>query len=172
MAMEINGSYSPYRIDYEEQLKTKQQEKAGETTQKSGEIPLPKDAYISSEEADRKPIGLYRLDRDENGNPTIQFDDPKKPVNAAQDKSPKASEESCTANTDQVDKEIKNLKEEKKQLEQQLKAASADEEKTKNLEKKLAQVEAELSQKDNDTYRRQHAVVTKTKGNYTVGQKD
>lgn len=30
----------------------------------------------------------------------------------------------------------------------------------KELEKKLAQIEEELSQKDNDTYRRQNAVIS------------
>ncbi len=54
-------------------------------------------------------------------------------------------------------REIKELKEKKKELEQQIKSASGDEEKVKELESKLAQVERELSQKDNDTYRRQHS---------------
>ena len=51
------------------------------------------------------------------------------------------------------------MKEEKRQLEQQIQAET-DENKVKELEKKLAQVEAELSQKNNDTYRRQNAVVS------------
>ena len=68
--------------------------------------------------------------------------------------------EEVTGNTDAVDREIEKLKKKKQQLEQQIRKASGDEEKTKELEKKLAQVESELAQKDNDTYRRQHAVVT------------
>lgn len=63
----------------------------------------------------------------------------------------------CTANTDEVDREIKKLKEKKQQLEQQIRMAAEDEEKVRDLEKELAQVESELSQKDNDAYRRQHA---------------
>ena len=55
---------------------------------------------------------------------------------------------------------IEKLKEDKKQLEQQIKVAAGDEEKMKELEKKLAQIEGELSQKDNDTYRRQNAVIS------------
>lgn len=35
-----------------------------------------------------------------------------------------------------------------------------DETKVEDLKAKLAQVEMELSQKDNDTYRRQHATYT------------
>ena len=35
-----------------------------------------------------------------------------------------------------------------------------DKEKAKVLEKKLAQIEGQLSQKDNDTYRRQNAVIS------------
>ena len=63
----------------------------------------------------------------------------------------------CTTNTDQVDREIKQLREKKKQLEQQLESAVGDEKKCRELEKQLAQINAELAHKDNDTYRRQHA---------------
>lgn len=156
MAMKIDGNYSYYGMDYEEQLRTKQQEKANET-EKEKEA---KDEYISSEESDRKPSGLYRLGQDENGNPKVLYDDPKKPANTEKDRAPETSEEKCTGNTDQVDREIKQLKEKKKQLEQQIRTVSGDEEKRRELEKILAQVESELSQKDNDTYRRQHSVFT------------
>lgn len=63
----------------------------------------------------------------------------------------------CTTDTDQVDREIKQLREKKKQLEQQLERAVGDEKKCRELEKQLAQINAELAHKDNDTYRRQHA---------------
>lgn len=63
----------------------------------------------------------------------------------------------CTTNTDQVDQEIKQLREKKKQLEQQLERAVGDEKKCRELEKQLAQINAQLAHKDNDTYRRQHA---------------
>ena len=57
-------------------------------------------------------------------------------------------------------KEAEKATEEKKQqLEQQIRSASGDEKKIRELEKKLAQVENELSQKDNDTYRRQNTSV-------------
>lgn len=68
-------------------------------------------------------------------------------------------EASCTGNTDKVDREIEKLKKKKAELEQQL-SSETDERKIKSLEKELAQVERELSQKDNDAYRRQHAVYT------------
>lgn len=161
MAMEINGNYSYYGTDYEEQLKTRRQEKA-DGAEEGKETPVPKDEYISSEESDRKPTGLYRLGQDENGNPKVLYDDPKKPANAGKGSASEALEEKCTGSTDQVDREIKQLKEEKKQLEQQIKTASGDEEKLKELEQKLSQVESELNQKDNDTYRRQHTVFTGT----------
>lgn len=70
----------------------------------------------------------------------------------------KEEPETCVADTNAVDREIRKLKEKKQKLEQQIQSASGDEKKTKELEKKLAQVEQELSQKDNDTYRRQHTV--------------
>ena len=76
-----------------------------------------------------------------------------------QKKSATGKAEECTTNTDAVDREIEKLKEEKRQLEQQIQAET-DDEKVKELEKKLARVEAELNQKNNDTYRRQNAVVS------------
>ncbi len=104
------------------------------------------DEYTKSEPSDAKPSGLYRFEQDEHGNQKLVFDDPKKDTRT------------CTGNTDQVDREIQKLKEKAQQLEQQIQAASGDEEKKAALEKKLAQVQSELSQKDNDTYRRQHTI--------------
>lgn len=69
----------------------------------------------------------------------------------------------CTTNTDKVDAEIKKLKEEKKQILQQLRKADGDAERQAELEKRLAQLDAELLAKDNDTYRKQHATHTTQK---------
>ncbi len=157
MSMEVRGNYKDYTNDYLERLqeerdKTKETGKEQDAENKNEGIQTPKDEYISSEKSGRKPSGLYHMGKDENGNPKVLYDDPKKADGA--------EPEEVTANTDKVDREIEKLKRQKQQLEQQIKAASGDEEKTKELEKKLAQVESELSQKDNDTYRRQHAVIT------------
>ena len=65
--------------------------------------------------------------------------------------------EECTANTDKVDREIEKLKKKKEQLEQKI-VSEKDEKKREKLEKELAFVEAELSQKDNDGYRRRHTI--------------
>ncbi|WP_018751301.1 hypothetical protein [Paenibacillus sanguinis] len=65
-----------------------------------------------------------------------------------------------SVNTDKVDAEIKKLKEEKKQIEQQLKGTGEDGNERKDLEKQLLQVESELSVKDNDAYRKQNATYT------------
>ncbi len=147
MAMEISGSYSPYKTDYAEQLRAAQKERDEHASDK---IPVPQDEYISSEKADVKPSGLYRVGQDEEGKKKVFFDDPKKPE----------AEEKVTGNTDKVDREIEKLKEKKQNLEEQIKKAetSGDEEKVKELEKKLEQVKSELSQKDNEMYRRQHTV--------------
>lgn len=72
---------------------------------------------------------------------------------------PERKAESCTTNTDKVDKEIEKLKEEQKRLKQQLRATQ-DPQKAEDLKRQLAQAENELQQKDNDAYRRQNAVVT------------
>ena len=75
------------------------------------------------------------------------------------DSSSNNESEECTMSTDKVDREIQKLKEKKKQLEQEIKAASEDEGRIKELKKQLAQVESELNQKDNDTYRKQNASI-------------
>lgn len=169
MPMEINGKYDQYQTDYADRLKA-EQEKAKETErgqndeEVSGKVPVLHDEYISSEKSGANPSGLYRVGQDENGNRKVFFDDPKKSGNADDNGKPKVksdepekSDEKCTGSTDKVDREIKRLREKKKELEQQIKSVSGDEEKVKELKNKLAQVERELSQKDNDTYRRQHS---------------
>lgn len=136
------------------------------------------DKYIPEEK--QEPSGRYWLGKDEDGKPKIYFDDPERAVNATEQPSelpdtdgPERSEgaegpnkksagdkaESCTGNTDKVDREIEKLKKEKEELERQINSET-DDAKIKELEKKLAQVERELRQKDNDTYRRQHATYT------------
>ena len=168
MSMEISSNYKDYKNEYLDRVQTGQDKVKEASQDQRGEdknegIPVPKDEYISSEKSGSKPSGLYRLGQDENGNPKVMYDDPKR-VAKAKDVQPKEEPakqaEKCTTNTDNVDREIEKLKEEKKQLEQQIKAAAGDKEKVKVLEKKLAQIEGQLSQKDKDTYRRQNAVIS------------
>ncbi len=168
MSMEISSNYKDYKNEYLDRVQTGQDKVKEASQDQRGEdknegIPVPKDEYISSEKSGSKPSGLYRLGQDENGNPKVMYDDPKR-VAKAKDVQPKEEPakqaEKCTTNTDNVDREIEKLKEEKKQLEQQIKAAAGDKEKAKVLEKKLAQIEGELSHKDNDTYRRKNAVIS------------
>lgn len=168
MSMEISGNYKDYKNEYLERAQT-EQDKVKRTSQeqraedKSEGVSIPKDEYISSEKSSSKPSGLYRLGQDENGNLKVMYDDPKRAAKAKDvqpKEEPAKKAEKCTTNTDNVDREIEKLKEEKKQLEQQIKAAAGDKEKVKVLEKKLAQIEGQLSQKDNDTYRRQNAVIS------------
>ena len=168
MSMEISSNYKDYKNEYLDRVQTGQDKVKEASQDQRGEdknegIPVPKDEYISSEKSGSKPSGLYRLGQDENGNPKVMYDDPKR-VAKAKDVQPKEEPakkaEKCTTNTDNVDREIEKLKEEKKQLEQQIKAAAGDKEKVKVLEKKLSQIEGQLSQKDNDTYRRQNAVIS------------
>jgi ABC-type phosphate transport system auxiliary subunit len=157
MAMEINGISPDYIREYPEVNKTDKSENDTSVNK------IPQDEYISSEKAGNRPSGLYGLAQDENGNRKIVYDDPHKKDRAASDGVKPADgddkEEKCTTNTDSVDKEIEKLKEEKKQIEQQIRSANGDEEKKKELERKLEQIENELSQKDTDSYRRQNAVI-------------
>lgn len=69
---------------------------------------------------------------------------------------PESKAETTTCNTDMVDREIEQLKQQQEQLEQQLRAAAPEQ--ADALQQQLSQVERELAQKDNDSYRRQHAV--------------
>lgn len=171
MSMEVSGNYKEYRNDYPERLsesrdRGKEAGKEHNAENKSEGIPVPKDEYISSEKSGSRTGGLYRMGKDENGNPKVLYDDPEKAGGADKKRRPKEETgspgkdaEKCVTNTDKVDREIKKLKARKQQLERQIKAASKEEEKVKELEKKLSQVEGELSRKDNDTYRRQYAEI-------------
>ena len=186
MAMQINGNYAQSKTDYAERVREKQAalkaEKAKEAKETkeaaeekgSGKLSEPQDVYIRSEKSGKEPVGLDRIGQDENGGRKIFFEDPDKAVRADGNEAPTAEKadvkkpkvdgdsqgkpaEVCIGNTDKVDREIEKLKEKKRELEQQIRSASGDERKIRELEKKLAQVEQELSQKDNDTYRKQHS---------------
>ena len=123
------------------------------------------DEYVPEEKPE--PSGRYWLGKDEDGKPKIYFDAPDASDASDGDKGAEGPEksgsdkdgQSCTCNTDKVDREIEKLKKQKQELEQQINRET-DESKTEDLKAKLAQVEKELSQKDNDTYRRQHATYT------------
>lgn len=160
--MEISEKRGLYQKDFAG-LSEAERTKTGQVSEgaKSGEagksrdeaeaaatIPVPRDEYISSEKSGVKASGLYRLGRDENGNKRVCFEKAEK------------SAERCTTNTDKVDGEIKQLKEKQRRLEQQIRSASGDKKRVRELEKKLEQVQSELSRKNNDTYRRQNALVS------------
>lgn len=130
------------------QEKSEEAGKSRDEAEAAATIPVPRDEYISSEKSGVKASGLYRLGRDENGNKRVCFEKAEK------------SAERCTTNTDKVDGEIKQLKEKQRRLEQQIRSASGDKKKARELEKKLEQVQSELSRKNNDTYRRQNALVS------------
>ncbi len=187
MSMEINRSDRDFKVNYAEQLREEQLEKVKKVRDEkvSDSVSTLCDEYISSEKSGRKPSGLYRLEQDENGSRKIVFDvvnksentDKKEPSKAdspkenqegkqpeAKPEAPENSEETCIGNTDRVDREIKKLKEKKQQLEQQIRSASGEEEKVRELERKLIQVENELRQKDNDTYRKQNSSYTQVPG--------
>ena len=156
MSMKIGENYPGCSTEYLEKMQPKAETvKETENQVNGNSMPVPKDEYISSEKSGNKPSGLYRIGQDENGNPKVLYDDLKK----VKKNSTSGKAEECTTNTDAVDREIEKLKEEKRQLEQQIQSES-DENKVKELEKRLAQIEAELSQKNNDTYRRQNSIIS------------
>lgn len=125
-------------------------EPANKTEEKEAEkIPENRDEYVPSEE--KEPIGLYSVSPDENGNPRVSFDN--------EDSKPDDPEaDTITGNTDNVDREIKALRDKEQALRQKLR--SADESAAENIRRELEQVSAQLAQKDNDEYRRQNTVFT------------
>lgn len=176
MAVQIYGNYEYSGADYAERVKEKQIVRRAEEAKEaeknaegknSGRLPEPQDEYISSEKSGTKPGGLYRVGRDEDGKKRIFYDDPKKSGDSDKGRQPEVKsvssgkpEERCTANTDKTEREIRKLKEKQQQLRQQIRAASGDEQKIRELEKELARVESELNQKDNDTCKKQNATVS------------
>lgn len=169
----------------DEAQKLKQQEINDVQKPQSGVTPDHKrfDTYEKSDEKlPASETGIYHLSKDEDGNPKIVFDAPDRmekdsdKLSDAEDNlmsdeapqkvdgsdSPKEEPETtqCTTNTDKVDNEIKKLKEERKQILQELRKAGGDAEKQADLQKRLSQLDAELQAKDNDAYRKQHATHT------------
>ncbi|MCI8553430.1 MAG: hypothetical protein HFJ80_00590 [Clostridiales bacterium] len=126
------------------------------------------DKYVPEESDARLSAGLYYPTHDESGHPQVQWEPPvslpaDEPASeepemvAPTQERPDSRSESCTANTDRVDREIEKLKREKQQLEQQLRSAP-DSPKAEEWTRQLSRIEQQLSQKDNDAYRRQHTV--------------
>lgn len=109
-----------------------------------GSLKFARDEYIPT--GSQEPTGRYWLDRDEEGRPKVRFDDPEQ----------KDDSKTVQCSTDEVDREIKALKQRRDKLKRQINH-EADDARRSRLEAELAQVENELCQKDNDTYRRQHA---------------
>lgn len=106
------------------------------------------DEYVPEEP--QEPSGLYWPETDENGQLGIHYDAP----------APSGGKpETCTGNTNAVDREIEQLKRKIQELKQQI-SSETDEFRRENLEREMAQAENELAQKDNDAYRRQHTVFT------------
>lgn len=151
---------------------TKKVRRPAEESQEHSRRPVT-DEYVPEEKPE--PSGRYWLGRDGDGKPKICFDDPERAENALKEsgddpgrsESAEAAEKSgsgknaerCTCNTDQVDREIEKLKKQKQELERRINQET-DEAKADALNSELARVEEELRQKDNDAYRRQHAVYT------------
>lgn len=122
------------------------------------------DEFVRSEAP--KGVGLYQPVRNDGGGRSIAFDAPraKQSAGAAEGTDEAESPEECrtarcTADTDSVDKEIRQLKQEKRRLEQAANAAQTPEKRAAQ-ERQLAAIEAELSLKDNDAYRKQHTTYT------------
>ena len=121
------------------------------------------DEYVPEEK--QEPSGRYWMDKDEDGQPKIIFDDPSKsepPEQGPAAEGPEKKDEKVErCDTGKVDREIEKLKKKREELERRL-SAETDEARIKDLERQLAQVERELKQKDNDAYRKQHTTFTFT----------
>ena len=69
---------------------------------------------------------------------------------------PEDKSEVTTCDTGKVDRELENLRKRQEELSQQLRSAAPEQ--AEAIQRQLDQVNRELAQKDNDAYRRQHAV--------------
>lgn len=146
---------APY-MEMEKVQQADSMEKQNPETQEARELPHQIkpihgfDTYVPEDKTLHESIGIYRV-VEQGGTPKIEFDGPKG----------KEEETSnvTTTNTDDVDREIERLKEKQEQLARELERES-DPQRKEQLERELSQVEQELTQKDNDTYRRQHAVIS------------
>lgn len=124
-----------------------------------------RDAYIPEEK--REPSGRYWIEHDQDGAPRVRFDGPAPEPEEPEQEDPapaagapeRRDGERCVADTDDVDREIRRLRERQAALERQLKQEQ-DPARIRELERQLAQAEQELQQKDNDGYRRQHTRFT------------
>ena len=130
------------------------------------------DEYIPEEP--QEPSGRYWMGKDGDGQPKIYFDDPEQAADepkqlecepdqadqgARGPEGKKDKDEVWMCSTDKVDREIETLKKRREALAQRLHTETG-EARSKDLERQLAQVERELRQKDSDTYRKQHSVLT------------
>lgn len=131
------------------QLTSQGEPDTGEDGENAGKRPY--DEYV--EEPPKTPIGLYRVVSDEEGEPTVEFDDPE----SARDAALREEEPKTISSTDDVDREIEELQARRDRL--KLKIAAAGPEQAELLRQQLAHLEQELLWKDNDTYRQRHTKV-------------
>ena len=108
-------------------------------------------------------FGYYTVEADESEGYHVHF----QPYAEAAERSPAAAEDSSetvTANTDQVDREIKQLAQARDALDQQLVQAQrgGDEQAIQELKRRIAVANQELAVKDTDAYRKAHAVYTES----------
>lgn len=131
------------------------------------------DRFVKSGES-LSSAGLYHIEKNEEGRSVAVYDeyhraaeaDSSKLSQAEQEDAPavgkneKGGEEKTTVNTDEVEREIEKLKKERRQLERELKQTDENDGKYRDLKARIAQVDAEIRRKDNDAYKKQHAVFT------------
>lgn len=162
--------------------KTDATSKTRSDTERTSSRKESRDQYIPGRGESESSAGIYRLEKDGNGKQRIVSDRPDeakkvdRKARAAAEPSKKTEppkrvkgsekdegggESTGKVDTGSVDREIKQLKEKKQQLQQQLNSARSDDKREK-LEKQLKQVEAELSRKDNDSYRKRHSSYTQS----------
>ena len=111
----------------------------------SVEIAAREDTYIPG--TPHKSAGLYRVGRNEEGSPVIEFDPP----------TDEEEEEDSPFATDLTDREVRQLKNQWDQMQEEAREADNPRE-AESMKRKMAQVERELSWKD-DGYHSQNAAM-------------
>lgn len=90
---------------------------------------MPKDEYVSSETAGRKPTGLYSIEKDKEGKTVIKYDDPHK-----------------TKEILENGISVPKLKEKRDSLKMQIRQEADNPVKAKQLKKKLKEIEKQIRQ--------------------------
>lgn len=163
MSMQGIGNETAYQLPRVWQQKEEQVEKAKSAEKEQVRASVKEADSMRGPASSQESAPSQALDSMQAPTPSQEPAPPQTPKLAERPRydryEPERKAQICTIDTGKVDREIEKLREEETRLSEQVRMTD-DPQKKEELQRQLAQVEQELAQKDNDTYRRQHATVT------------